>query len=220
MKKTKAFSYLRVSGIGQIDGDGFTRQRETIENFARKNKFDIVNEFRDEGVSGTKDCFDREGLTELFVALKANGVRTVIVERPDRLARKLVVSEIILSEFRKIGVTVLSAESGTDLAAEEEDSERTLIRQILMAVAQWEKSVIVQKLRASRVRIRKTQGRCEGRKPYGATEEERQTLARMNQWRAEKQTFATIAARLNADGIKPRSGAKWHVTSIRRILTR
>src|SRR5688500_13721403 len=97
--KTKAFSYLRVSGKGQIDGDGFPRQREKIERYAKKNRAEIVQEFRDEGVSGTKDAFDRPGLTELFVALKANGVRTVIVEDAHRLARDLVVSEILLREF-------------------------------------------------------------------------------------------------------------------------
>jgi hypothetical protein len=28
--KAKAFSYLRVSGLGQVDRDGFPRQRESI----------------------------------------------------------------------------------------------------------------------------------------------------------------------------------------------
>jgi hypothetical protein len=40
---------------------------------------EIVQEFSDEAVSGTADAMDRAGLTDLFVALKANGVRTVLV---------------------------------------------------------------------------------------------------------------------------------------------
>ena len=32
----KAFSYLRVSGKGQVDGDGFPRQRSVIAAYARK----------------------------------------------------------------------------------------------------------------------------------------------------------------------------------------
>ena len=36
---TKAFAYLRVSGKGQVDGDGFARQLEAIRSYARaKNR--------------------------------------------------------------------------------------------------------------------------------------------------------------------------------------
>jgi len=72
-RENQAFSYVRVSGKGQIDGDGFKRQAETINRYAKANKMEIVQEFRDEGVSGTKEALDRPGLTDLFVAIKANG---------------------------------------------------------------------------------------------------------------------------------------------------
>ena len=101
--KTKAFSYLRVSGKGQIDGDGFKRQAETITRYAKANRIEIAQEFREEGVSGTKDALDRPGLTDIFVAIKANGVRLVLVENATRLARDLMVSEIILAELRPSG---------------------------------------------------------------------------------------------------------------------
>ena len=220
--KTKAFSYLRVSGIGQIEGDGFDRQRDAIARYARKTRLEVVNEFRDEGVSGATDAFDREGLTELFVALKANGVRTVVIERPDRLARQLMVGEIILSEFRKIGVKVISAESGTDLTTEDDNPEKTLIRHMLGAIAQWEKAVIVQKLRAARTRIRRETGRCEGRKAFGVSPEEQAVIEKMKAWRTERKSFAEIAAALNAENVSTRSGegTKWHPTQVQRILKR
>jgi DNA invertase Pin-like site-specific DNA recombinase len=224
--KTKAFSYLRVSGKGQIEGDGFPRQREAISLYAKKHQIEIVQEFRDEGVSGTKDVFERDGLTDLFVALKANGVKTVLVERADRLARDLMVSEILLAEFRKVGVRVIAVEGDNDLTVEDGDATRTLMRQMLGAIAQWEKSLIVQKLRAARTRIRKTQGRCEGRKPYGETEEERRVIQRIKQLKETGETIAAIAHRLNLEGFvsrtKVRAGkvTKWHPTMIQRILNR
>ena len=223
--KAKAFSYLRVSGKGQIEGDGFPRQRETIQRYARRHQLELAQEFRDEGVSGTKDAFDRPGLTDLFVAIKANGVRVILVERADRLARDLMVSEFILSECRKMGVKVISAEGDADLTVEDGDASRKLIRQVLGAVAEWEKSVLVQKLRASRVRARKANGRCEGRKPYGVTDEERAVIAKMLEWRPCL-SIANIADRLNAEGFKPRKAsragkeAKWHPTMVQRILAR
>ena len=224
--KTPAYSYLRVSGKGQIEGDGFPRQRQTVQKFAKSNRIEIIKEFRDEGVTGTVETFERKGLSELFVAVKADGVRLVLVERPDRMARKLMVSEIILGEFRKLGVKVISAESGTELTVEDDDPERTLIRQILGAVAQWDKSVIVQKLRAARIRIRASKGRCEGRKPYGYHEAEATLIASMREWRESGASFAAIAARLTERGISPRTPqragkpTRWHPTMVQRILGR
>jgi DNA invertase Pin-like site-specific DNA recombinase len=224
--KTKAFSYLRVSGKGQIDGDGFPRQRSVCEAYARRHQIEIVREFVEKGVSGTKDAFDREALTDLFVALKANGVRLVLAERADRLARDLMISEILLGEFRKIGVRVIAAESGTELTVEDNDPTRKLIRQVLGAISEWEKSVIVQKLRAARIRIRKSKGRCEGRKPYGATEAEQAVIAKILKLRGQGVSIAKIANQLNAEGVKPRTPAKtgkepkWHPTTVQRILSR
>ena len=223
--KTKAFSYLRVSGKGQIEGDGFPRQRDTVNLWAKRHQVEIVQEFRDEGVSGDKDAFDREGLTDMLVALKANGVRLVLVERADRLARDLMVSEILLAEFRKLGVKVVAADSDTDLTVEDGDPTRTLMRQMLGAIAQWEKSVIVQKLRAARMRIRKSKGRCEGRKPYGANDDEQGVIGQMRQLQSEGLSLRAIADRLNIEGIETRSAkagkrTKWHAQALQRILAR
>jgi len=224
--KNKAFSYLRVSGKGQIEGDGFPRQRDTISRYAKRHQVEIEREFCEKGVSGTKDAFDREALTDLFVALKANGVRLVLVERADRLARDLMISEILLGEFRKLGVKVISAECGTELTVEDADPTKKLIRQVLGAISEWEKSVIVQKLRAARMRIRKTAGRCEGRKPYGASEDEKAIIARISALKASGTSLASIAGQLNTEGVKPRTPAragketKWHPTTIQRILAR
>jgi DNA invertase Pin-like site-specific DNA recombinase len=219
--KTKAFSYVRVSGKGQIDGDGFKRQAETISRYAKANRIEIIQEFREKGVSGTKDALDRPGLTDLFVAIKANGVRLVLVENATRLARDLMVSEIILAEFRRLGVTVISADGGVDLTLGNDDPTGKLVRQILAAVSEWEKCLIVQKLRASRLRIRRGGQRCEGRKPYGVTPEEQAVVERMMAMHTEKKSFVDIAAVLNADGVPTRmQGSRWHPTQIQRILSR
>jgi len=216
--KTKTYTYLRVSGKGQIDGDGFPRQRESVTDYAKRNRMEVVAEFRDEGVSGT--LFDRPGLTDLFVAIKADGVKVVLVEKADRLARDLVVSETLLAEFRKLGVKVVAAEGGTDLTVDSNDPSRKMIRQILGVVSEWEKSCIVQKLRAARIRSKEKNGRCEGRKPYGTKDGEAEIVTRIQNLRNERLTILEIAERLNVDGVKTRSGGRWQFTQIRRILAR
>ena len=74
----KAFSYLRVSGKGQIKGDGFTRQRIAIKAYAAAHDLKIVREFREEGVRGSIETMDRPAWAEMMVTLHANGVRTII----------------------------------------------------------------------------------------------------------------------------------------------
>src|SRR6187200_814188 len=98
MPRTKAVSYLRVSGQGQVQGDGFERQRTAIAKFAKAAKYEVVDEFRDEGVSGTKELEHRPGLAALLDRVESNGVKVVLVERADRLARDLMVNEVIVHQ--------------------------------------------------------------------------------------------------------------------------
>src|SRR5260370_292909 len=104
----KAFAYLRVSGKGQLDGDGFTRQRAAIESYAKAHGIKIVRFFEELGVSGTKDMDARPALQETLVALLSNGVKTVLIEKLDRLARDLMVQEAIIKDLKKQGFELIS----------------------------------------------------------------------------------------------------------------
>lgn len=77
----KAHAYLRVSGKGQIKGGAFTRQLKAIKEYAAAHDMKIVNVYREEGVSGTKELGNRPALLELVTALHSNGVMLVLVER-------------------------------------------------------------------------------------------------------------------------------------------
>ena len=50
---------------------------------------------------------------------------------------------------------------------------------------EWEKCPIVQKLRASRLRIRRLGQRCEGQKPYGVNPQEQQVIENICQMRQD-----------------------------------
>jgi len=95
-----------------------------------------------------------------------------------------------------------------------------LMRQLMGAVAQYDKSQIVAKLRGARMRKRAQTGSCEGAKPYGHYEGESTNLARMKALRAEGLGFDRIAAKLNEEGIAPRRGARWHGCAVNKILSR
>ena len=160
----KAFAYLRVSGKGQIDGDGFPRQLEAIRTYAQAQGIRIVKVFREEGLSGATDLENRPALMALLEALAADGVKLVLIEKLDRLARDLMVQETIIADFRKKGFELISVME-PDLL--QNDPTRILMRQIFGAIAQYEKNMIVAKLRGARQRMKDRTGQCEGRKGYG-----------------------------------------------------
>jgi DNA invertase Pin-like site-specific DNA recombinase len=211
----KAFAYLRVSGKGQIDGDGFPRQRAAVEAYAKAHGIRIVRYFEEQGVSGTKDLLDRPALQEMLLALLSNGVHTVLIEKLDRLARDLMVQETIIGDFKKRGFEVISV-AEPDLCSD--DPSRKLVRQVFGAIAEYERAVIVLKLRAARQRIRTKTGHCEGRKPFGFRPEEKKTLIRISELHDQGLNYTATATALNAEGYRTQTGGEWFPTTVSRTL--
>ena len=210
-----AVAYLRLSGRGQVDGDGLTRQREAISQWAAATGTRIQAWYEDQGASGASR--DRTALVELLVDLESGGPGVVVFERLDRLARDVVVQESIIDELRQLGVTPVST-AEPDLVGD--DPSRMLIRTVIGAVAAYERQLTTQKLAAARRRQRLSQGKCEGRKAYGEVDAlERDVVGHMRYLRRYRRlTPYGIAKALNAMGILSRSGGRWRPTTVQRIL--
>jgi DNA invertase Pin-like site-specific DNA recombinase len=144
-------------------------------------------------------------------------VRIVLIEALNRLARDLMVQETILGDFRKRGITVISV-AEPDLCSD--DPSRKLMRQIFGAIAEYDKAMIVLKLRGARQRMKARTGRCEGSKPFGASEGHRATIERILSLRAARMAVDTIGETLNAEGLKSKTGGKWYGSSVRNVLLR
>ena len=219
MRKTVA--YIRVSGKGQVKGDGPTRQKSAINSWAKDNKTEVVAWYQELGVSGT--MAERPALARMLVDIEHNhkGVELVLVEGLHRLARDLLVQETILHNIWGLGLDVLPVDSGIG-AKDGEEPSRKLIRQIMGAVAEYEKVLLEQKLRAARERIRAKEGRCEGRKPFGYYPGEQQTLEVIRQLRrsrgGKRLSYQKIADELNARGRPTRQGRPWGASAVQAII--
>jgi DNA invertase Pin-like site-specific DNA recombinase len=220
--KSKVFAYLRVSSPAQAkdDKDGFTRQERAVRDYAELHSLDIVTIYR-EDVSGTEEY--RPVLAELLLSLEQNGhgIKTVIIEKLDRLARDLMVQEGIIIKFTSKGYDLISAVEGAELLVK--DPTRKFIRQVLGAVAELDKQMLVARLRVSRDRKRLATGRCEGRTQYVDTTEGRELIQYIKSLHKERKhyrrlTLQQIADQLNTEGRKTISGKFFTLHRVRDII--
>jgi len=174
--KTKAVAYLRVSGKGQIKKGGFSRQLKNIKEFAVGSDYEVVSVYEEKGISGTTE--NRPAFKEMIGRLLNNGVKHIIIEGMDRLARELRVQENLCVYIASKDLQLISANTGENItkAIIENPMKKALI-QIQGVFAELDKSDTVIKLRKGReakrienkklgLKTKSGQGKVEGRKSY------------------------------------------------------
>jgi DNA invertase Pin-like site-specific DNA recombinase len=151
---TKAVAYLRTSSAANVgpDKDSDKRQRAAIDAFAQAAGYEIVEEFYDEAVSGADPVTDRKGFADMLERLLSNGARTIIVESPDRFARDLMVQLAGHDMLKAKEIALIAASAPTFFV--EDTPTAVLVRQVLGAVAQFDKATTVARLAAARRRKR------------------------------------------------------------------
>ena len=108
--------------------------------------------------------------------IAGNGIRTILVESPDRFARDLTVQLAGHDFLKSLGVTLIPT-TAPDFFMEDTPTA-VLVRQVLGAIAQFDKASLVAKLKAARDRKRTTGVKVEGRKSYQEAKPELVELAR------------------------------------------
>jgi DNA invertase Pin-like site-specific DNA recombinase len=178
-----------------------------------------VGEYYDAAVSGADPVDKRAGFSEMLQHLTANGAKTIIVESPDRFARDLAVQLAGHDMLKALGVSIIPASAPEFFT--EETPTAILVRQVLGAIAQFEKASAVAKLAAARKRKREREGRCEGRKPLKETRPEVVALARKLRRRRPKGgqlSLRSIASELAARGFFNQRGKPYAAKSVASML--
>jgi len=220
--KVEAVAYLRTSSATNVgnDKDSEKRQRSAIVAYAKRNGFEIVDEFYDAAVSGADAIESRAGFAALLDRIEGNGVRTVIVEDASRFARELMAQELGVSLLIARGVRLLTA-AGDDLTASD-DPTRKMMRQIAGAFAEYEKARLVGKLKQARQRKRAEVGKCEGRKSHAELRPdvvaEAKRLHRASPKTGERRSLRQISAELAKLGYYNERGQPFSAKSVRAMV--
>ncbi|MFO1078003.1 MAG: recombinase family protein [Planctomycetota bacterium] len=223
----KAIGYLRVSTAKQAKEakDGIPRQRAAIRAYCSQKRLELIEEHEDAGVSGTVPMEGREGLSTALQRCSETGATVLVIEKADRLGRDLIVSEMAVRAFGEAGVSIVTADTGQSLTEADNDPSRKLIRQVLNAVAEHERSALVAKLRAARERKKRNGGHAVGCYRFGEHPErphEAETMDRIRKLRGIRTgrvqtSLAAVAQRLNEEGRASRSGRPWTAAMVRDL---
>lgn len=219
---TKAVGYLRVSTDEQTLGP--EAQRAALERWCTQHGVTLVAVFVDQGVSGGADLDKRPALLAAVAALKEYGAGVLLVAKRDRLARDTMLAAMVERLVEREGATISTA----DGTGEGGTPEAVLMRRIVDAFAEYERLLIKARTKAA-LAVKRSRGERIGAVPFGyrlaadgvhleADAGEQESLTLMRQYRAEGLTLRAIAARLDAQGLLPRSGKNWHPNTVARAL--
>jgi DNA invertase Pin-like site-specific DNA recombinase len=150
----RAVLYLRVSTRNH--GQTTETQAVALREYVGHRGFTLVEEYKDEGISGAKDS--RPALDRLMKDARARKFDVVIVARFDRFARS--VSHLLraLEEFSHLGIDFISLSESIDTST----PVGRMIFTVLGAVAELERNLIKERVQMGIHRARK-QGKALGR---------------------------------------------------------
>ena len=220
-QSAKAFAYLRTSSAANIgeDKDSGQRQLQAIKAYAKRAGVVLVGTYHDEAVKGSDPIDTRPGFGAMLETLEANGTKTIIVETANRFARDLMVQEVGFAMLRKRGIDLIAADSPSSFL--DDTPTARLIRQVLGAVSEFEKAMLVAKLRGARDRKRRTGVKVEGRKSIAEDKPETVEFARKlarARPKGGKRSLREIAAALAEARHMTKTGNPYAATAIKLML--
>lgn len=170
----QSVGYLRTSSQSNVgkDKDSDKRQKQEIAKFCKSSGYKLVRYFYDKGVSGAEDISSREKFSKLVIFCKQMGIKYILVENASRFARDLMVQEYGYDLLLKQGLKLIACDNPSSFLSNNPTAK--LVRQMLGSVSEFEKSMVVSKLKGARERVKQTKkqktitgkGKCEGRKTY------------------------------------------------------
>ena len=143
----RAAFYVRVSTERQQQAQTIEQQVAQLRSYVTAHPEWVVREehiFRDDGHSGAK--LSRPGLDALRDQAARGSFDLVLITAPDRLARHFVHQMVVLEELERRGVQVVFIDRPLS-----DDPHEQLVLQIRGAVAEYERTLISDRMRRGRL---------------------------------------------------------------------
>ena len=203
MAAKRVVTYLRISTANQIDNTSIETQREKIKLYCKLNDYEIVKEFKDEGISAKND-HTREDYIKLmeFISDKENNINEIVVYKSDRIHRSLENLLKMISYIQKINIDFVSITEQFDTST----PQGMLFLQMLGSFSEFERKLIAERTKSGRVANNKKKISSGGRPPLGyrmkdkklvINEEEAEIVKKIFKLRIKGYTFEEIGKEVN-----------------------
>lgn len=222
---TRTIAYLRVSTSKQADhGVSLDAQRAKVEAYASLYDLDLLDVLVDAGASAK--TLDRPALRDALARLDAGEADALLVVKLDRLTRSVRdLGSLVERYFAPGKATLLSVGEQIDTRS----AAGRLVLNVLMSVAQWEREAIGERTATALAHKRSNGEKTGGDVPYGwrldddgkhlAPHDAEQTILRAaRDLREAGLSLRKIGAELEAEGLLPRNGRRWHPQSVKQLL--
>ena len=219
----QAIGYLRVSSTQQAqEGASLEAQQAKIEQWCLANGYELVNVFKDEGISG-KRMDTRQGLQDALASIKKGNA--FVFYSMSRVARStkdmLAIGELItkkkadmVSLIENIDTTSASGKMMFQMLAVLAEFERNLVGERTATVLQNKKANSQVYTNQTPYGFKAVNGRLE------QVKQEVKVVTEIQQARAKGQTLQSIADSLNSRNIPTKTNKQWQPSTIHLLLQR
>jgi DNA invertase Pin-like site-specific DNA recombinase len=157
-KPKRVALYVRVS----TDGQTVDNQRRELEAVAERHGWQIVETFKDQGISGAKTRAERPAMKRMMDGIARRDFDMVAAWSVDRLGRSLLDLIGFLAEMHAKGVDLYLHQQGLDTST----PAGKAMFQMMGVFAEFERAMIQDRVRAGLARAR-AQGKTLGRPTVG-----------------------------------------------------
>ena len=146
-------TYLRISTEEQT----VDPQRLELQAYCERRGWSVAAEYTDTASGGRSS---RKGLDAMMADVRKRRIDTIVVARLDRLGRSLQHLVALIAELDGCGTALVTSEQPIDTSSENPTGR--LVAHILMAMSQFEMSLIKERTRAG-LRAARAKGKTLGR---------------------------------------------------------
>ena len=199
----KVVGYVRVSTEEQgRSGLGLEAQREAIRRACADRGWTLVASEQD--VQSGRSRRNRPGLDRALAACKAGQAEGLVAAKLDRLSRSVIDCGALLDEAQRGRWNLVALDFGLDLST----PQGRLVANVLASVAQWEREVIGERIRAA-LKVKRERG-----EPGQVPPDVRRRIIHLHRKGLSERKITDTLNRRKV----PALGRCWHRTTVSRIL--
>lgn len=222
----KAVCYIRVSTEEQARGGvSLAAQEEKLLAYCHMTGLEPVAVIREEGVSGAKPLGIRPGGGELLAQVGGKMARHVVALKLDRLFRDAADALNQTRAWDKAGVALHLVDMGGQTLNTATAMGRFFLN-VMAGFAELERNLIAERT-GTAMAHKKSHRKAYAPTPYGYDREgdalkqnpgELETVAQIQQWRADGWTLGKIAQELTRRRIPTKKGGYWYPGTVKYLL--